>query len=48
MNKSIKRTMGLALALFVAVSMCIDIIGVFADETNTNDQNVKVEAKEVQ
>ncbi|MDD7513479.1 MAG: G5 domain-containing protein [Clostridiales bacterium] len=48
MNKSIKRTMGLVLALLVAVSMCIDITGVFADETNTNDQNVKAEAKEAQ
>ena len=47
MNKSIKRTMGLVLALFVAVSMCVDISGVFADETNTNDQNTKVEAQEV-
>ncbi len=47
MNKSIKRTMGLVLALFVAVSMCVDITGVFADETKTNDQNTKVEAQEV-
>lgn len=47
MNKSIKRTMGLALALFVAVSMCIDITGVFADETKTNAQNTKAEAQEV-
>lgn len=47
MNKSIKRTMGLVLALFVAVSMCVDISGVFADETNRNDQNTKVEAQEV-
>lgn len=47
MNKSIKRTMGLVLALFVAVSMCVDITGVFADETNTNDQNTKVKAQEV-
>lgn len=47
MNKSIKRTMGLVLALFVAVSMCVDITGVFADETKTNDQNKKVEAQEV-
>lgn len=47
MNKSIKRTMGLVLALFVAVSMCVDITGVFADETKTNDQNAKVEAQEV-
>lgn len=47
MNKSIKRTMGLVLALFVAVSMCVDITGVFADETNTNDQNTKIEAQEV-
>lgn len=47
MNKSIKRTMGLVLALFVAVSMCVDISGVFADETNTNDQNTKVKAQEV-
>ena len=50
MNKSIKRTMGLVLALLVAVSMCIEVTGVFADETNTNtnDQNVKAEAKEAQ
>lgn len=47
MNKSIKRTMGLVLALFVAVSMCVDITGVFADETKTNDQNTKVKAQEV-
>lgn len=47
MNKSIKRTMGLVLALFVAVSMCVDISGVFADETNTNNQNTKVEEQEV-
>lgn len=47
MNKSIKRTMGLVLALFVAVSMCVDITGVFADETKTNDQNTKIEAQEV-
>ena len=39
--------MGLVLALFVAVSMCVDITGVFADETKTNDQNTKVEAQEV-
>ena len=39
--------MGLVLALFVAVSMCVDISGVFADETNTNDQNTKVKAQEV-
>lgn len=35
MNKSIKRTMGLVLALFVAVSMCVDISGVFAEGEKT-------------
>ena len=35
MNKSIKRTMGLVLALFVAVSMCVDITGVFAEDEKT-------------
>ena len=47
MNKSIKRTMGLVLALFVAVSMCVDITGAFADETKTSDQNPKAEAQDV-
>lgn len=48
MNKSIKRTMGLILAFVVAVSMCVDISGVFADETKANEQNEKAEVKEVQ
>ena len=48
MNKSIKRTMGLVLALFVAVSMCVDMTGVFAGEAKANEQNEKVEVKEVQ
>lgn len=40
--------MGLILAFVVAVSLCVDISGVFADETKANEQNEKAEVKEVQ